>query len=55
MNEKVEITITLDNVVILDKIFFIKPGNSSEFLVSDIMRYIKYIKIGRVEKGSLEK
>lgn len=55
MNEKVEITITLNNVVILDKIFFIKPGNSSEFLVSDIMRYIKHIKTGNIKKGSLEK
>ena len=55
MNKRVDITICVDNVVIIDKIFYVKPGNSDQHFISEIIRFINVIKTGKIKKGSLEK
>jgi hypothetical protein len=55
MNKKIDITVCVQNKVLIDRIFFVKPGNSAPFFVSAIKKFIKEVKTGKVKKGSLEK
>ena len=55
MNKKIDITVSVDNVVIIDKVFYVKPGNSDEHFITEIIRFINVIKTGKIKKGSLEK
>ena len=55
MNEKIEITVCVNDIVVIDRIFNTRCSAGSEHFIEKIENAIILVKTGRIKKGSLEK
>jgi hypothetical protein len=55
MPKTINLTVTVEDIVILDRIFTLSSSEEAEGLIECLSYLIKTFNTGKVEKGSLEK